>query len=107
LTNAKDAVIEKKRIQEENFEMTVQIRTYLEDQFLIVEITDNGIGIGDDDIHNIFLPFYTTKEEGKGTGLGLSICYQIIKDMNGTIDITSDPLNGTKIRLIIEIQKKN
>jgi two-component system NtrC family sensor kinase len=51
------------------------------------------------------LPFYTTKEEGKGTGLGLSICYQIIKEMNGTIDISSDGQCGTKIKLVLDIQK--
>jgi len=106
LTNAKDAVIEKKSKQAEYGEMIVEIKTYQENQFLIVEITDNGIGIENDDIHNIVLPFYTTKDEGKGTGLGLSICYQIITEMNGTIDITSDKVNGTKIKLILAIQRR-
>ncbi|MDP2339306.1 MAG: PAS domain S-box protein [Bacteroidota bacterium] len=106
LTNAKDAVIEKKIKQEEFGEMIVEIKTYQENQFLIIEITDNGIGIDNDDVHNIMLPFYTTKDEGKGTGLGLSICYQIIKEMNGTIDITSDKVNGTKSKLVLDIQKK-
>ena len=105
LINAKDAVIEKKSKQKGFCDMIVEIRTYHENQFLIVEITDNGIGIENDDINNIILPFYTTKKEGKGTGIGLSICYQIIKEMNGTIDITSDKFNGTKIKLILNIQK--
>lgn len=106
LTNAKDAVIEKKSKQEEYGEMIVEIKTYQENQFLIAEIIDNGIGIENEDIHNIILPFYTTKEEGMGTGLGLSICYQIITEMNGTIDITSDRINGTKIKLILTIQRR-
>ena len=106
LANSKDAVIEKKSKYDRYFEMTVGIKTYRMNQFLMVEITDNGIGISDDDIHNIILPFYTTKDEGKGTGLGLSICYQIIKEMNGTIDITSNRVNGTKIKLFLDIQKK-
>ena len=106
LVNAKDAVIERKSKQEEYFEMIIGIRSYQENQFLIVEVTDNGIGISNDDINNIILPFYTTKDEGKGTGLGLSICYQIIKQMDGTIDITSDRIHGTKIKLILDIQKK-
>ncbi len=105
LTNAKDAVIEKKNKQDENFDMIVGIRSYLENQFLIVEITDNGIGISTEDIHNIMLPFYTTKDEGKGTGLGLSICYHIIKEMNGIIEITSDSSSGTKIKLSLDSQK--
>jgi len=107
LVNAKDAVIEKKGKQEEYYEMIIEIRSYQENQFIIVEITDNGIGISNDDIHNIILPFYTTKDEGKGTGLGLSICYQIIKEMDGTIDITSDKISGTKIKLVLVMQKKS
>ena len=106
LINAKDAVIEKKSKQEEYFEMIIGIRSYQENKFLIVEVTDNGIGISNDDINNIILPFYTTKDEGKGTGLGLSICYQIIKEMNGTIDITSGGIYGTKIKIVLDIQTK-
>jgi len=107
LTNAKDAVLEKRNRQVDYCDLKVEIRTYRENQSLIVEITDNGIGIDKEDIHNIMLPFYTTKEEGKGTGLGLSICYQIIKEMNGTLDISSDGINGTKIKLVLDIQKPN
>jgi len=85
LTNAKDAVLDRRSKQDDYSDLKVEIRTYQENQSLIVEIIDNGIGIHNDDIRNIMLPFYTTKEEGKGSGLGLSICYQIIKEMNGTI----------------------
>ncbi len=106
LANAKDAVIEKKSKQKEFSDMEVGINTYQENQFMIVEITDNGIGIHEDDIRDIMLPFYTTKEEGKGTGLGLSISYQIIQEMNGTIEITSNPLVGTKIKLVFDLQNE-
>jgi PAS domain S-box-containing protein len=105
LTNAKDAVIEKKSKQEGYTDLFVGIHSYQENHFLIIEITDNGIGIVNDDLHNIMLPFYTTKEEGKGTGLGLSISYQIIKEMGGTIDITSDNTNGTIIKLVLDTKK--
>jgi PAS domain S-box-containing protein len=106
LVNAKDAVIERKTKEDGYSEMAVGIASYLENQFIMVEVTDNGIGISKDDINNILLPFYTTKDEGKGTGLGLSICYQIIKEMNGSIEITSDKIFGTKIKLVLELQKK-
>ena len=105
LVNAKDAVIEKKSKQDEPFEMNLGIRSYQENHLIIIEITDTGIGIAYDDINNIMLPFYTTKDAGKGTGLGLSICYQIIKEMDGTIEITSNSSNGTKIKLVLDILK--
>ena len=104
LTNAKDAVLEKKNRTGIAQGMQIEISSFLENQDLIVEVSDNGIGISQEDIHNIMLPFYTTKEEGKGTGLGLSICYQIIKEMNGTIDILND--EKTIIRLVLNIQKE-
>jgi C4-dicarboxylate-specific signal transduction histidine kinase len=105
LVNAKDAVIERKNMQAETEELVIGIRSYLENQLLIVEVTDNGIGIRSEDADNIMLPFYTTKDEGKGTGLGLSICYQIIKGMNGTIEIESNKLAGTKIKIVLNHQK--
>ncbi len=106
LANAKDALIDKKSNEDDFSEMIIEVRSYLEGHFLIVEVTDNGVGISNDDIQHIILPFYTTKEEGKGTGLGLTICYQIIKEMGGTIEIISDDLHGTKIKLLLETQKK-
>ena len=104
LSNAKDALLEKKSKVKEYFDMIIGIRSYQEKQCIIVEVTDNGIGITAEDINNIMLPFYTTKDAGKGTGLGLSICYQIIKDMNGTLEITSDIFYGTKMKIVLDIQ---
>ncbi|MEI8004960.1 MAG: PAS domain S-box protein [Bacteroidota bacterium] len=107
LVNAKDAVLEKKNKQDENYKMIIGIKSYQEKELIIIEVTDNGIGILNEDINNLILPFYTTKEEGKGTGLGLSICYQIIKDMGGAIEITSEPSQGTKIKLLLSSKRKN
>ncbi|NQT58117.1 MAG: PAS domain S-box protein, partial [Bacteroidetes bacterium] len=106
LSNAKDALLEKKSKQEEYFDMIIGIKSYQEKQCIIIEVTDNGLGISDEDINNIMLPFYTTKDAGKGTGLGLSICYQIIKEMDGTIDITSNRSYGTKMKIVLDIQKE-
>jgi C4-dicarboxylate-specific signal transduction histidine kinase len=107
LANAKDAVVEKRTKYQEYTQMNVGIKSYQENQSIIVEVSDNGIGINEDDLNNVMLPFYTTKEEGKGTGLGLSICYQIIKEMGGTIEIISNKESGTNIKLDLGIQKKN
>jgi PAS domain S-box-containing protein len=106
MMNAKDAVIEMKNKKEQKSGMMIGIRTYQESSQLVTEVTDNGTGISHEDINNILLPFYTTKDEGKGTGLGLSICYQIMKEMNGSIDIISDGDCGTTVKLVLEIQNR-
>jgi C4-dicarboxylate-specific signal transduction histidine kinase len=106
LSNAKDALLEKKKIRKAPFDMLVGIRSFKENQCLIIEITDNGIGISEEDIESIILPFYTTKDTGKGTGLGLSISYQIIREMNGSIEISSDKHTGTTFKIILMIQNK-
>ncbi len=59
-------------------------------QCLELSFTDNGIGISDKDIENIFDPFYTTKDPGKGTGLGLSVTFQIIESLGGGIEARSN-----------------
>jgi len=62
-------------------------------QFVQVEINDNGIGIPEKDIENLFNPFFTTKYEG--VGLGLSIAHQIVQEHDGYIDINSKKDEGS------------
>jgi|GEM_PF-2290770 len=97
LANARDAVLEKQLKLEYFFDMDIKIQSYQKDQYVYVAVSDNGLGITTEHIQNVFLPFYTTKVEGKGTGLGLSICYQIIKEMDGAIEIFSEPMEGTQV----------
>ena len=66
-----------------------------------ITITDNGTGIAEEHINNIFDPFYTTKDPGKGTGLGLSITQRIITDHNGTIYCNSTLNKGSSF--VIEL----
>ncbi|MFH1259997.1 MAG: HAMP domain-containing sensor histidine kinase [Elusimicrobiota bacterium] len=54
-----------------------------------ISFSDTGMGIKSDHLARIFEPFFTTKEIGKGTGLGLTISFGIIKNHNGTIDVSS------------------
>jgi len=60
---------------------------------VILEIEDSGSGISDDDIHKIFDPLFTTKQQG--TGLGLTSVKSIISNHGGTISVTSPPTNFT------------
>jgi len=68
---------------------------------LLLEVTDNGCGIPENILPNIFNPFFTTKESGSGTGLGLSICYDIIKLHDGEIDIKSREGEYTSVSIYL------
>jgi len=65
----------------------------LGNRFVEVRISDTGCGISEQNIRNIFMPFFTTKKDG--TGLGLSIVFNIVKNHGGTIDIESQIGKGT------------
>jgi PAS domain S-box-containing protein len=68
------------------------IRTNMNENFIIVEIEDNGSGIPEEIKSSIFDPFFTTKDVGKGTGLGLDISKRIINNQcNGKISFESNP----------------
>lgn len=66
-----------------------------------VLISDNGSGIPPERLEKIFEPFFTTKSPGKGTGLGLYICYGIIERHDGTIDVESQPGQGTTFTITL------
>jgi two-component system, NtrC family, sensor kinase len=97
LSNAKYAVDEKLKQQESGYQKKIVIKTYTYNDFIAVDVTDNGIGIPEKFINNIFDPFFTTKEVEKGTGLGLSISYGIIQEMKGNILVESKENAYTKM----------
>jgi signal transduction histidine kinase len=69
----------------------LQVRTYREDNCVVIEITDNGPGIPPDVQSHIFEPFFTTKAVGEGTGLGLDTVQRIVKKHRGNIQVSSVP----------------
>jgi signal transduction histidine kinase len=79
------------------------IRTVRENDFVLVEIADNGPGIPPDTISRIFDPFFTTKGVGEGTGLGLDVVSRIIKNLGGHISVKSVP-GDTRFQVRIPIQ---
>lgn len=81
----------------------ITVKTWDENGFIHVSISDTGCGIPEDMIDKIFDPFFTTKEIGKGTGLGLSLAYDIIKKHNGKILVESKPGRGTTFTITIPI----
>ncbi|VAX26727.1 Two-component system sensor histidine kinase, partial [hydrothermal vent metagenome] len=73
----------------------IEVKTYLENNFICIDIKDNGCGMEQEVINKIFDPFFTTKSVGKGTGLGLSVSYGIIKKLNGNITVKSKLNEGS------------
>ncbi|OIN95234.1 MAG: hypothetical protein AUJ48_03605 [Deltaproteobacteria bacterium CG1_02_45_11] len=70
---------------------------------LKIMFVDNGHGIPEEIISNIFDPFYTTKEPGKGTGLGLYVCFLIIEGIGGTIQAISEEGKGTTMTICLPL----
>jgi signal transduction histidine kinase len=68
---------------------------------VIVEFSDNGIGVQTGDLPKLWEPFFTTKAEGKGTGLGLAICRRTVEEHHGTIQIETGPGKGTTVRITL------
>ncbi|MBT0956695.1 response regulator [Alphaproteobacteria bacterium KMM 3653] len=58
-------------------------------RYVVIKVTDQGVGIPADKVRTIFEPFYTTKRNGEGTGLGLSTAYGIVKQTGGYIFVES------------------
>jgi signal transduction histidine kinase len=67
------------------------VRTYREDDCVVIEVRDNGAGIPEEVLPHIFEPFFTTKAVGEGTGLGLDTVQRIVKKHRGNIQVTSVP----------------
>ncbi len=68
-----------------------------------IDISDNGIGIAEDDITHIFEPFFSTKQDTSGIGLGLAIVHGIVKNHDGKIDVKSELGRGTVLSITLPL----
>jgi signal transduction histidine kinase len=73
---------------------------------VVVDISDTGKGITEEDQARIFDPFFTTKPAGKGTGLGLAVSYGIIRDHGGEILVSSLPGRGSTFSIVLPAEEK-
>ena len=78
------------------------IKGYNENSLKVIEVSDTGKGIEEENLARVFDPFFTTKQPGEGTGLGLWLTYEIVKNYNGEIRVESKRGEGTTFRLFFK-----
>ena len=88
---------------------TLTVRTEAMDEHVLIYIEDTGMGMSDEVIEQVFLPFFTTKDIDQGTGIGLAVVHGIITSHGGSIDVISRENIGTcfQIKLPIIAENKN
>jgi len=81
---------------------TLTIRSRVENNSIVIDFEDTGVGIDKENLSRIFDPFYTTKEHG--TGLGLAVSYSIIKKLNGSLTAESDLNEGSRFMITLPMK---
>ncbi|RFU67901.1 sensor histidine kinase [Peribacillus saganii] len=83
----------------------VTVKIHTEREKVIIRISDDGIGMDEQQIENLGLPYYSTKD--RGTGLGLMVTLQIIRDMGGEFKVKSEKGTGTVFEIILPLVQPN
>lgn len=112
ISNASEAISDRGevKIQTKNLYIDTPIMGYDEVQqgdYVVLTVSDNGMGISSKDIEKIFEPFYTKKVMGRsGTGLGLAVVWGTVKDHKGYIDVQSEEGKGTTFSLYFPVTRE-
>ena len=111
MLNAKDAMLDGGRLTIETANIRIDDE-YIADRgedlmpgrYVMIAVSDTGIGIEMENIGKVFDPFFTTKPTGQGTGLGLSMVLGFMKQSSGTVRIYSEPIVGTTLKLYFKAE---
>ncbi len=101
VSNACFAMRQKREDGEENYQPELVVSTRLVDGNVEIRIRDNGTGIPDDVVGNIFNPFFSTREGASGSGLGLSIAADVVRRLGGELSV--DTVHGEYAEFIMTI----
>jgi signal transduction histidine kinase/CheY-like chemotaxis protein len=107
--NARDAMPKGGRLRIETRDVTVdetmlvQLPDINPGRYVMLTVSDTGVGMSKETMSHIFEPFFTTKEKGKGTGLGLSIVYGIVKQGGGHISVESTVGDGSTFTIYFPV----
>lgn len=85
---------------------TLTATTKEEEDNILIEVSDTGVGMNEEHLKKIFDAFFTTKDSVKDVGLGLSVCYGFIKDHDGDIKVKSELGTGTTFTINLPIYKE-
>ena len=83
----------------------LRIATQQQNGNIVIDFTDQGIGMDEETLQKMFDPFFTTKPVGEGTGLGMSIAFKIVQSHNGNIGAVSEPEKGSTITISLPVNK--
>jgi two-component system NtrC family sensor kinase len=86
---------------------TLRLSTAAEEGWIIVTVEDTGMGMSEEVLRQVFVPFFTTKDVGQGTGLGLAVVHGIVAAHGGRIDVESKVGKGTRFRVRLPVAGMN
>lgn len=81
----------------------VRVRAFSDDENVVIEVSDTGVGIPDDVLSKIYEPFFTTKSDRGGTGLGLSMVHNIVREHGGRLEVDNHRKRGACFRVILAV----
>lgn len=112
--NARDAIDGVGQVVVETDNVTIDKSYYMSDEncepgdYVMLAVSDNGHGMDQETMRQIFEPFFSTKKKGnKGTGLGLATVYGIVRQNGGFINVYSEPGAGTTFKVYLPREEKN